>query len=575
MNAINAMAQLSFAVREVRDEMTAGEYAKALKEVRSMESLRTYRDGVAGTLTEGLTAARETRSVGLGDLESIVEVARSGIASSSPVQGAVTWDELFKDAARVRKTFGDLLERIARAPGISTAMFPTNGGRAVETAVFADSDDDVGEPRRVLDVVRGRCVGTSTKAVACAVGLLGSDPLFSIEGIHDDYLQRGSITIWVADQSESHICQCDVVHETTHRARSHACHGEEEDDFDTAWDNFILADRILSCHDRRHKTTTLEEKDTSWPPRVSLAAEPRQSRPWAHTGAFAAILEATTTTTTTTTQEEVVLVKVPRRAVAGSSYREKLRRCPRLLLSSTTHANIAKFLGVAAGQPDTWSPDWVFGDRPCLVFQGAKNATTLDEVLRLDRMRRLRFGGPVAPLSVVLATTYARDIASGLTFLHDGDIIHGDVKPANVLVVGKTLKLTDGGVAADAFDDAAVYSPRWMPPERAIGDVTATTTSGDVFAFGMTLYSILQRQYPWPNLVRARGILSAIAQGNRPIFDGDIIALYPGLTDTARLAWTHLPDDRPDAPALVDDLQHLLDALIPTPDSTDAAPPKS
>lgn len=40
-----------------------------------------------------------------------------------------------------------------------------------------------------------------------------------------------------------------------------------------------------------------------------------------------------------------------------------------------------------------------------------------------------------------------RNCAEGLSFMHSKNIIHMDIKPQNILIVGPTIKLVDFGVS--------------------------------------------------------------------------------------------------------------------------------
>ena len=105
-------------------------------------------------------------------------------------------------------------------------------------------------------------------------------------------------------------------------------------------------------------------------------------------------------------------------------------------------------------------------------------------------------------------------IASGLVAAHEKQVVHGDLKPANVIVASDgTPKIVDFGLAtsslasskiqADADSDAtAVFSdsgtnnirgtPAYMAPEQAIG--TEPTQASDVFSFGLILFEIFTRR---------------------------------------------------------------------------------
>ena len=87
-----------------------------------------------------------------------------------------------------------------------------------------------------------------------------------------------------------------------------------------------------------------------------------------------------------------------------------------------------------------------------------------------------------------------RPTLDALAFLHAQELVHGQLKPANILVVGDQLKLasdtirrvTEGPVSAKAL---TVYDP----PEARHG---TSSTAGDVWALGVCLFEALTRRPP-------------------------------------------------------------------------------
>ncbi len=87
-------------------------------------------------------------------------------------------------------------------------------------------------------------------------------------------------------------------------------------------------------------------------------------------------------------------------------------------------------------------------------------------------------------------------IASALGALHAAGIVHGDVKPANILVSGDQVKLTDFGIARTGSDTSALTREGvvFATPEYAAPETLATgvrTTAGDVYALGAVLHELL------------------------------------------------------------------------------------
>lgn len=101
------------------------------------------------------------------------------------------------------------------------------------------------------------------------------------------------------------------------------------------------------------------------------------------------------------------------------------------------------------------------------------------------------------PLPIGEVAQIARQVASGLEALHANGIVHGDVKPANVLVTTDGIaKLTDFGISRVVWGeltrtdgDLIGGTPRFMAPEVANG--RKATPAADLFSFGAMLLNAI------------------------------------------------------------------------------------
>ena len=97
------------------------------------------------------------------------------------------------------------------------------------------------------------------------------------------------------------------------------------------------------------------------------------------------------------------------------------------------------------------------------------------------------------------AVHYVRDIVRGLSYLHSHDVVHLDVKPANVLLDQQgRCKLADFGTAvalSDLMQSEVMGTPVYMAPERVTGDTSALS---DIWSLGITLAEVPPSPPPAP-----------------------------------------------------------------------------
>jgi serine/threonine protein kinase len=108
-------------------------------------------------------------------------------------------------------------------------------------------------------------------------------------------------------------------------------------------------------------------------------------------------------------------------------------------------------------------------------------------------------------LSIREGLTILRQLAAGLTAIHAAGIVHGDIKPNNIVLDGAGLDMrlwiTDFGLAR-AFtgetplsgDELAAGTPDYMAPEVHGG--LERTQASDLFAMGVVLHQVFTGERP-------------------------------------------------------------------------------
>jgi hypothetical protein len=117
-----------------------------------------------------------------------------------------------------------------------------------------------------------------------------------------------------------------------------------------------------------------------------------------------------------------------------------------------------------------------------------------------SRLETLHQRGEQLPLAEALRIT--RDVGSALAYAHGHDIVHRDVKPANVILEasGRVI-LTDFGVAKIlsgtqfTATGTVLGTPAYMAPEQGLGQ--AGDGRSDIYSLGVMLYEMATGRLPF------------------------------------------------------------------------------
>ncbi|TFK51536.1 kinase-like protein [Heliocybe sulcata] len=169
-------------------------------------------------------------------------------------------------------------------------------------------------------------------------------------------------------------------------------------------------------------------------------------------------------------------------------------------------------------------------------------------------------------------------IAQGLSYLHSREVVHGDVKPRNVLVTERGVPvISDFGtsrvVGYKGFTTTATgcscrYAPPevllWEPEPRDLNNPTAEVSptvlapSCDVYSFGMSMLEIVSGKEPYCHRRNEPKIILDITGGVRPQPQQ-----HPDMPDVlwhvAERCWSKEPRRRPDMDSVFRHLQEIHD----------------
>ncbi|KAG6916784.1 hypothetical protein DXG01_005366 [Tephrocybe rancida] len=190
--------------------------------------------------------------------------------------------------------------------------------------------------------------------------------------------------------------------------------------------------------------------------------------------------------------------------------------------------------------------------------------------------------------SPIASLMQAMDAGGGLSYLHDNDIIHGDLRGANVLVDGSGRAcLADFGIWSVMDADILSWttqtttsleggSVRWKAPELfdVENDVSARNSKeSDVYALGCVYYEIFTGEVPFFDIPYGTTVTLQVRSGIRPARPEPASPSWNAFGMTQEIwtcmeqSWNANPQGRPSAHELVRRLaRNLAKDTRPSPD---------
>ncbi|PVU98864.1 hypothetical protein BB559_001214 [Furculomyces boomerangus] len=127
----------------------------------------------------------------------------------------------------------------------------------------------------------------------------------------------------------------------------------------------------------------------------------------------------------------------------------------------------------------------------------------------------------VFPEKLVLA--YILKILEGLIYLHSSNVVHCDLKAANILTTKQgNTKLADFGVSLNlglhvSYDESFIVAgtPCWMSPE--IIKLEGPTTASDIWSLGCTIIELLTGKPPYADMVSMAALYHIVEDEHPPL----------------------------------------------------------
>lgn len=190
------------------------------------------------------------------------------------------------------------------------------------------------------------------------------------------------------------------------------------------------------------------------------------------------------------------------------------------------------------------------------------NIVTLSEVIddpagsKLLLVMEFMEGGPVLTrealekrerLPEILALQYFRDMVKSLDYLHCNKVVHGDLKPENVLMAANgDVKLSDFGCSkvfatGNEYLERCNGTPAFLAPEMMKPNTRYRGRPTDVYALGACLYTLIFGKIPFsaPNLYK----LFQVVQ-NEPVKYPEGVPISLSLKDLLQQLLTKNPRER-------------------------------
>nr|XP_009406071.1 PREDICTED: serine/threonine-protein kinase STY46-like [Musa acuminata subsp. malaccensis] len=208
------------------------------------------------------------------------------------------------------------------------------------------------------------------------------------------------------------------------------------------------------------------------------------------------------------------------------------------ILKKIQHENVVRFIGVCT-KPSQF----------CIVTEYMHGGNLYDYLHKHHNI-----------LELTMLLKFAIDICKGMEYLHQNNIIHRDLKTANLLMDSNlVVKVADFGVAR-IQNQAGVMTAetgtyRWMAPE--VINHLPYDQKADVFSFAIVLWELTTSKIPYETMTPLQAALG-VRQGLRPVLPE---YMHPRLLDLMQRCWEAAPAERPTFSDIRVELEELLQLI--------------
>ncbi|KAG0701055.1 kinase-like domain-containing protein [Suillus ampliporus] len=159
-----------------------------------------------------------------------------------------------------------------------------------------------------------------------------------------------------------------------------------------------------------------------------------------------------------------------------------------------------------------------------------------------------------------------KQITEGLKYLHDNDVIHGDLTSNNVLVAADgSPRLADFGVSNIMIESHPAFSyhtgaVRWAAPELIVlqggQTVQSATKSSDIYALGCIMLQVLYGRLPYWWIKTALQVVGLKFNHHEPINNATPIPAHH--LNFLRRCWSIKSENRPSVEDVLDFLEEAI-----------------